>query len=95
MAMFNWRAIRIHIPKPVRDILTGPDNATYDGLRVASILGVIVYLVYAGIDLIVRKHGFDCVSFGTGFAAIAGGTGVGVAIKQMTGSEPPCPPPST
>ncbi len=77
------------LPKPLKDLLTGPDGTTYDAMRVAFLFGVGTFLMLSGVDLFAHKHPFNPVSFGTGFAAITGGTGAGIAIKQIAKSEPP------
>lgn len=76
------------LPKFIKDCLTGPDGSTYDAVRVAFVGAAMAFLAYAGFDVVVNHAHFNPVSFGGGFAALTGGTGAAVAVKQMAKAEP-------
>lgn len=76
--------------KFVRDLMTGPDGATYDAVRVAFVAAVGGFLGYAG-AAVMQTHAFDPVAYGTGFGALVAGTGAAIGIKQIAKAEPPAP----
>ncbi|GAC1457704.1 MAG: hypothetical protein NVSMB70_01680 [Chamaesiphon sp.] len=71
--------------KFLKDALTGIDNQTFSGPKVAGFAVVCTFLGLAIADLVMNKR-FDPQAFGVGAgAAIAA---MGVAIKMAETSEP-------
>ena len=61
-------------------IFSGADNQTADIARVLWTLGVLSFVVYAGIN-VWHNHAFDPMAYGTGLGAVLAGGGAGVGLK--------------
>lgn len=64
-----------------RHLISGVDNSSPDFLRVLSLVGVLAFIVYAGVS--VWKTGvFNAMDYGTGLGATLAGAGVGIWAKR-------------
>jgi hypothetical protein len=70
-----------------RHILTGADNATWDFGRVA---GAVAFVVGLGLEVycVLRGKPFDFTAFGLGVAAMSGGIGALLKLKETTEPKP-------
>ena len=64
-------------------IFTGKDNSTVDPARVLWILGVVVFLGFAGYE-IYRTQKFDMTTFAMAYGTLLGAGAAGVKIKETT-----------
>lgn len=71
-------------------LLTGKDNQTHDIARWGGALVILVGLFLEVYSVIVLKRSFDLMQYGTGWAAVLGGIGMSVKIKEN--SEPSAGP---
>lgn len=70
--------------KWLRDILTGKDNSTHD---MGRWMGVVSFLSGIGLEIyviVIKGQPFDFTQFGVGIAAIAGGIGALIKLKEST-----------
>lgn len=67
--------------KFLMDILTEPDNCTYDITRLLTLLGGLVMLI-AQIVSVYKSGTFDAIAFGTGYSALMAGSGLGIGLKS-------------
>ena len=67
--------------KILKDMLTGPDNVTYDNGRVLCFASHIVYFIMAFLSYIVDKP-WQPIDFATGVGAIAVGFGIHLNLKS-------------
>ena len=72
----------------VNDIFTGVDGITVDPARALWILGMVVFLVFVGID-VYNSRKFDMVNFGLAYGGLLAAGAAGVKIKETT--EPKAP----
>jgi hypothetical protein len=77
----------------IKQMMTGPDGATFDPARVigygTAVAGVGVFL-FNSVLSVVHTHTFDPQTYGVGFGAVCAGImaiGIGVGVKSHT--EPP------
>ena len=72
-----------YLKKVFNDCMTGPDGITIDPSRVFWILGMVVFLAFAGHDL--YKNGkFDMVNFGLAYGGLLAAGAAGIKIKETT-----------
>jgi hypothetical protein len=69
--------------KLLKDISTGVDGESYDCIRLYTHFAVIAYIGLCISDFVIA-HQFNYTAFGTGFAAIVAGSGVGIMAKKET-----------
>jgi hypothetical protein len=76
------------------DIITDITGNDYDVAKILWILGIISYIVYAGIHIYLN-HIYDPMLYGTGLGAALGGGGFAVQQRnkeqQPAGTVPPKP----
>lgn len=63
----------------LRQTTTGPDNQTFDIVRIAGGLMALQFLANSLWAVIVKNHDFDPTSYGTGAAAML--TALGAAMR--------------
>ena len=72
------------LPNWLRDILTGPDNETFDLVRIATAVSLATGLGLEVFVVVVRSDHFDFAAFGTGLGLIiAAGAGGMWARKDV------------
>lgn len=69
----------------VKDWFTGPDGVTYDPARALWILGMCVFLCFAGWE-VYKTQKFDMVNFGLAYGGLLAAGAAGIKIKET--SEP-------
>lgn len=67
----------------VKDMFTGVDNSTLDIGRVLGVIGVGVFC-FNSTWVVMHSGVFDCTSWGIAFAAILGGIGGMLKLKETT-----------
>lgn len=67
-------------------LLTGADNKTHDIGRWFAAFGGLTGIGMSIYDVVINHTHFDCQAFGIGMAALAGG--VGAMLKLKEGTEP-------
>lgn len=72
--------------KLFKDIFTGKDNQTADGIKILALIGVIIFL-FGTIYEIFVNHKFDGQSFCNSLSTIIGAVCVALRIKQTTEPE--------
>ena len=65
----------------LKDCITETDGESIDVIRLLLIAGVICFLILSIFDVIVAKHPFEFMGFGTGLGGLLGGGGSGMAIR--------------
>ncbi|WP_020474575.1 hypothetical protein [Zavarzinella formosa] len=67
----------------IKDCLTGKDGESFDIGRALWMAGALAFI---GLSLysLYRGGAFDPINWGTGYGAILGGGGAGVAMKSKT-----------
>lgn len=90
----EWGVIRQFF----KDILTGKDGESYDVGRLIALLGGAGFVLGGGAQIAMMLHDlwfnkvyheFPFIQFGTGFAAMCGGSGALLWAKKDTEPEPP------
>lgn len=71
----------------VKDMFTGIDNSTLDVGRVLSVIGVGVFC-FNSVWVVVHTTVFDFTAWGVAFAAILGGIGGMLKLKESTEPKP-------
>lgn len=74
------------MPTWLKQLLTLSDNATYDIIRVLSVIAFIQYLVSEAFVLY-KTMVFDAQSFGIGLGAVIAGIGVALKFNPDTGGQ--------
>ena len=73
----------MRVKEITNDWFTGPDGKTHDPARALWILGMVVFLVFVGIDVYNSKK-FDMVNFGLAYGGLLAAGAAGVKIKEST-----------
>lgn len=66
----------------LRDLFSTVDNSGFELARALWALGVLAFIVYQGVALLVLRQPFSPMEFGTGFGAVVAGGGIGVGFKD-------------
>ena len=69
---------------PIKDMLTGIDNQTFDVGRVSGILGLLVFLGLEIYVVVWKSLPFDMTAFGIAFAAMIAALGAALKLKAET-----------
>ncbi len=73
--------------KPLRDVLTGKDNVTFDLVRVAGICALFTFLGLSVASFITGKP-FNGTDFAAGFGIAVASTAGALKLKETTEPDP-------
>ena len=68
--------------KLLRQLFSTTDNQSWELGRVLWAVGVLAFIIYAGIALLVLRQAWNGIEYGTGFAAVLAAGGFAVAQKD-------------
>lgn len=78
---------------PLKDISTENNGIWYCPIRIAGMLGILVFLFLEVWQVCVKHHDLDAMSFGTAFAAIVGSYAAAITAKgRFLEGNPQDPP---
>lgn len=73
----------------IKSALTGPDNATYDEIKIAFVAGIFALIAFTGWGVLAQHQPFNSIEFCGGFATLATATGLTSSAKQLAKAMPP------
>lgn len=79
------------VHRVIKDWFTGPDGETYDPARFLWFVGVVVLMLFSGVQLY-RDDKFNVSDFAFAYSSLLAAGAAGIKIKESTEPLAPNPP---
>ena len=81
--------MKCNVQRIIKDWFTGPDGETHDPARFLWFVGVVVLMIFSGVELY-RDNKFNVTDFAFAYSSLLAAGAAGIKIKEST--EPPAKP---